>query len=91
MTRQGKYKSNKIHVFLGFCLCSLIVKVFLYFNVENIKGDKSIGNLLLIIKSGPGFMGSLDYSLIRCKASNIILMKLHYVYDKHSYGHHVLF
>jgi transcriptional antiterminator len=65
-------------------------------NAENIKGDKSVGNLLLIMKSGSGIISSLDYSLIRCNGhkkitSNIILMKLYYVYDKHLYVHHFLF
>jgi hypothetical protein len=32
---------------------------------ENENNDKVNGNMLLIIKSGPGFMGSLMYSLIK--------------------------
>ena len=41
-------------------------------NAENIKGNKSVGNWFLIIKSGPGFMGSLVYSLIRCNGHKSI-------------------
>jgi hypothetical protein len=32
---------------------------------ENENSDKVNGNLFLIIKSGPGFMGSLMHSLIK--------------------------
>jgi hypothetical protein len=35
------------------------------FNAENKSAIKSIGTLFLMIKIGPGFMGSLVYSLIK--------------------------
>jgi hypothetical protein len=34
-------------------------------NVENKSADKNVGKVFLMIKIGPGFMGSLVYSLIK--------------------------
>jgi hypothetical protein len=36
-----------------------------YFNAENKSANKSIKEVFLMIKIGPGFMGSLVYSLIK--------------------------
>jgi hypothetical protein len=44
-------------------------KIFFVFSelisAENKSASKSVGNVFLIIKIGPGFMGSLVYSLIK--------------------------
>jgi hypothetical protein len=42
--------------------------IFLFsklFNAENRSATKSVGKVFLMIKIGPGFMGSLVYSLIK--------------------------
>jgi hypothetical protein len=61
---------------------------------ENKNSDKVNEKLFLIIKSGPGFMGSLMYSLIKDMAD---IGSYNYIKDSkkvhiqmNSYGHHVL-
>jgi hypothetical protein len=43
--------------------------------MQKYKRDKNVGKLFLIINSGSRFMGSLDYSLIRCNGHKIIHMQ----------------
>jgi hypothetical protein len=53
----------------GFCMWMKEVKYVFVFsdliNAENKSAHKSIGKVFLMIKIGPGFMGSLVYSLIK--------------------------
>jgi hypothetical protein len=53
----------------GFCIWmqeSKYVFVFLdLINAENRSANKSVGKVFIMIKIGPGFMGSLVYSLIK--------------------------
>jgi hypothetical protein len=57
-------------VFLGFgCVCKK-VNMFLYFwnkNAENKSVCKCVGKVFLMVKIGPGFMGSLAYSLVKLR------------------------
>jgi hypothetical protein len=52
-----------------FWFASVVNKsIFVFSNListENENNDKLVGKLFLIIKSGPGFMGSLIHSLIK--------------------------
>jgi hypothetical protein len=52
-----------------FWFASVVNKsIFVFSNListENENNDKVVGKLFLMIKSGPGFMGSLMHSLIK--------------------------
>jgi hypothetical protein len=52
-----------------FWFASVVNKsIFVFSNListKNENNDKVVGNLFLMIKSGPGFMGSLMHSLIK--------------------------
>jgi hypothetical protein len=52
-----------------FWFASVVNKsIFVFLNListENENNDKVVGKLFLMIKSGPGFMGSLMHSLIK--------------------------
>jgi hypothetical protein len=62
---------------------------------ENENSDKVNRKVFLIIKSGPGFMGSLMHSLIktwRIKDHTINIKDRNKVHiQMNSYGHHVLY
>jgi hypothetical protein len=52
-----------------FWFASVVNKsIFVFSNListKNENNDKVVGKLFLMIKSGPGFMGSLMYSLVK--------------------------
>jgi hypothetical protein len=52
-----------------FWFASVVNKIIFVFSnsisTENENNDNVVGNLILMIKSGPGFMGSLMHSLIK--------------------------